>query len=439
MTSLYIKCESCNSRKHQIFECPFLTYNPKKAQIYRSFIKSCNHIERRIFQRKQRKVTINALKSIKTLEVRLLDFQDKYRDEIDLLLDIIYPPSENENSDTAQINETSGTNEHKSNESKESQYTNNRDPVNYLKGAEEFLGNPPSIFLQTPSKKSRKSMTESIFHESDEEGNSEDPSKGHSKTAGEKTINDIEIENDNDQEDDDEEEEEFEEESEKKITSTYKNHSVTTTEKRHSDKERQSDKESARVVTMTQNLSRGQRKLFMELGERMVSERDTFHVLQNFEKMYRVNNNVINTLTANQTFTTGSGKKNVNSYIGSYSKSNSSSYPKKLMVKSSSSSFNSAINRRTPFHDYVSQPLFAFDFDKPKEFKGFLPHNNLEQVLRKAHIDGLLKKVRNNNNNNTSGRMRISKTNKQSHGGTSNMANTSLSTANKKKEYEEEN
>ena len=306
--------------------------------------------------------------------------------------------------------------------------------MNYLKGGEEFIGNPPSIFLQTPNKKSRKSMTESIFHESDEEGNSEDI-KGHSKTAGEKTINDIEIENEDGQEEDDEEEE-FEEESEKKITSTYKNHSVTTTEKRHSDKERQSD--SARVVTMTQNLSRGQRKLFIEMGERMVSERDTFHVLQNFEKMYRVNNNATNTLTANQTYTTGSGKKNVSSYIGSYSKSNSSSYPKKLMVKSSSSSFNSTGNRRTPFNDYVSQPLFAFDFDRPKEFKGFLPHNNLEQVLRKAHIDGLLKKVRNNNNNNTFGRMGNSKTNKQSHGGTSNMANTSLSTTNKKKEYQEE-
>lgn len=416
-----------------------MTYNPKKAQIYRNLIKSCNHIERRIFQRKQRKVVVNALNSIKTLEARLLDFQDKYRDEIDLLLDLIYPPSENENSDTAQINETSGTtnNEHRSNESKDSQYTNSRDPVNYLKGAEEFLGNPPSIFLQTPSKKSRKSMTESIFHESDEEGNSEERSKGHSKTAGEKTIIDMEMENDNDRnEEEDDEEEEFEEESEKKITSTYKNPSVTNTEKRHSDKERQSDKESARVVTMTQNLSRGQRKLFMEMGERMASERDTFHVLQNFEKMYRVNNNV-NTLTANQTFTTGSGKKNVNSYIGSYTKSNSSSYPKKLMAKSSSSSFNSAINRRTPYNDYVSRPLFAFDFDRPKEFKGFLPHNNLEQVLRKAHIDGLLKKVRNNNNN-TFGRMRNSKTNKQSHGGTSNMANTSLSTTNKKKECGEE-
>ena len=352
------------------------------------------------------------------IEAKLTDFQDKYRDEIDILMEIIYPPSENENSDTNQIIETSGTNEHKSNESKESQYTNTRDQVNYLRNAEEFLGNPPSIFLQTPSKKSRKSMTESIFHESDEEAGSEDHPKRQSRTADEKTINDMEMEGENEEDD---EEEEFEEESEKKGTS--KLHSVTTTEKR------QSDKESARVVTMTQNLSKGQRKLFIELGERMVSEKDTFHVLQNFEKMYRVNNNNnVNTLTANQnTYTTGSGKKNGTSYAGTYTKSNSSSYPKKLVIKSSSSSFNSAINRKTPFNDYVSQPLFAFDFDKPKEFHAFLPHNNLDQVLRKAHVDGLLKKSRMD---------RRSKT-KQSHGGTSNMANTSLSTTNKKKEIEE--
>ena len=141
-------------------------------------------------------MAVNALFNLKQIESQIIDIQDKYKDEIDRLLEIIYPPSDNENSDSGQFNDTSGTNnEHRSNESKESQYT--RD-VNYIKPGEEFMGNPPSIFLQTPSRKSRKSMTESIFHESDEEECDDKPNnmKEKSNTADEKTLNGLDMEND---------------------------------------------------------------------------------------------------------------------------------------------------------------------------------------------------------------------------------------------------
>jgi len=190
-------------------------------------------------------VAVNALFNLKQIESQITDIQDKYKDEIDQLLEIIYSPSENENSDSGQFNDTSGTNnEHRSNESKESQYT--RD-VNYIKPGEEFMGNPPSIFLQTPSRKSRKSMTESIFHESDEEECDDKPNnmKEKSKMADEKTLNGLDMENDEEEERDEEEDSE-EEESEKKGTS--KLHSITNTDKR------QSEKESGRVTT-NQNMS----------------------------------------------------------------------------------------------------------------------------------------------------------------------------------------
>jgi len=423
-----------------------LIYNPKKAYIFEDFFSSLNHIDRRIFQRKTRN-TQNALFNLKEIESQLIDFNDKYQDEINRVLDEIYPSSDNEYSDSNPINETEGkggTNDYRSMESKDSKYTN--DQVNMKNKEEEFLGNPPSIFLQSPTKKSRKSMTESIFHEAEEQAREDEEDddtnnnnnlsnnytnnkRKESKT--EKTLNGLELENEA------EDFEEYEEiESEKKGTSK---HFTATNEESVAQSINQ-------MNTVGQSISqkglRSYQKFFSERESKIVSEKDTFHVLQNFEKMSKVannNNNTHHTSTAQQT---GGGSMNKKSYIGSYSnsKSISSTYkkPAGYLVKSNSSSHSnnnggyiSTRNKKTKHSDYLSQPLFAFDFDKPKEFRAFLPHNNLGKVIKKVEIDVLLRSVR-------LGRVRVpteETEGKKKSMRVSNLANTSLST--KKKDLKE--
>ena len=261
-----------------------------------------------------------------------------------------------------------------------------------LQNNEEYFGSPPSIFLQTPSKKSRKSMTESIFHENEEEEEGIDEQKpisrkNESKTEKtDKTLNDLEMENDEEEDD----EEDYDEDSDKKSKL-----SITG-----------SAKESARL-SVSHNFSanhskkdlRSYQKFFSERESKMLSEKDTFHVLQNFEKMYRVNNgintgtNQMNTLTAQVSNTM---KKNVvSSIMGSYSmsKSNSSSYMKgrNLVKNPGKNPFFSTNNRKPQYSEYLNFPLFAFDFDLMKEYKVFMPHNNMQRVVEKVKVDGLLR------------------------------------------------
>ena len=404
--------------------------------MYNGLLSSTNHLERRIFQRQNRNVYLNALVDLKRIEPEIIDFQYKYHDEIDKLLEEIYPASDNENSDSNQINDTSGpgTTEHRSMESKESQFT--RDAANLKNNGpqEEFLGSPPSIFLQTPTKKSRKSMTESIFHEASEEDYDE---KHMTKTAKandsktDKTLNDLDMENDEEEEDD----EEYSEEDESEKKGTNKHYSNTNT-----DKEKESDRmthnKNNTNSAYSQKALRSYQKFFSERESKLLSEKDTYHVLQNFDKMYKANNNTQqNTLTAQPTSTL---KKNTNSYVGSYSisKSNSSSYPKmkNFFQKSSSSShsnnvFRSTMNKKPQYNEYLNLPLFAFDFDKPREFKLFLPHNNLGEVINRVQIDGLLRVSK-------WGAIKIPDIDREKIKKlrTSNMANTSFSTKKPKKQ-----
>lgn len=105
------------------------------------------------------------------------------------------------------------------------------------------------------------------------------------------------------------------------------------------------------------------------------------------------------------------------------------------MAKSSSSSqfsgkaFIPTKNKNAQYNDYINSPLFAFDFDKPKEFKNFMPHNNVGTVINRARIDGLLRRGALGLRQNSGSK------NKKSLA-SSNMANTSLST--KKQVYKDE-
>lgn len=330
--------------------------------------------------------------NLKDIENQLLDFNFKYHDEIDRVLDEIYPSSDNEYSDPNQFNDSDGkgTYDYKSLESKESKYTNN-DQVNMKGGKdEEFLGNPPSIFLQTPSKKSRKSMTESIFHETNDEGNEDDEKleqqsrRKESKT--DKTLNDLDIENEEVDED-----EEYDDEEEKKGTSKqfFSTTNAIGTESRMSNTNFNAQSQTQKGGV------RSLQKFFSERESKVVSEKDTYHVLQNFEKMSKINNGLTAQMTSNSV-----KKTSMVGSINSKSIASSNNNRKPILVgfgKTISSSSNSnnvyipTRNKKTKHSDYLSSPLFAFDFDKPKEFRSFLPYNNMAKVIKRVEIDFMLK------------------------------------------------
>ena len=328
---------------------------------------------------------------MKDIENQLLDFNFKYHDEIDKVLDEIYPSSDNEYSDPNQFNNDSdgkGTYDYKSMESKESKYTNS-DQVNMKVGKdEEFIGNPPSIFLQTPSTKSRKSMTESIFHENNEEGNEDEEKteqqsrRKESKT--DKTLNDLDIDNEEVDED-----EEYDDEEEKK--GTAKQYFSTTnaigTESRISNTNFNAQSQSQKGVRSLQ-------KFFSERESKVISEKDTYHVLQNFEKMSKMNNGLNAQMTSNSV-----KKTSMVGSVNSKSMASSNNYKKPILVGlgKTNSSLNSnnvyipTRNKKTKHSDYLSNPLFAFDFEKPKEFRSFLPYNNMTKVIKRVGIDLMLK------------------------------------------------
>lgn len=398
---LFLQCESCHKKHHHFAECPLITYNPKSNFIFQNIIASNPHIERRVFQRKPRKIFLCALNDQKYIENQMLEFQDKYKDEIDKVIEEMSPSDDGSDYN---FNESMGTGEHKSSESKDSQYTYNKDQVNSTSNyktasviPEEFFGSPPSIFLQTPQK-NRKSVTESIFHEDDEEDMEDRSSK---MPISKNTYNDFELENENEnypqeyyEEEDDSEEED---ESEKK---TSKNASMICTDKK--EKLEKGSKTLTSLLHQNTNFSQKEKggfrsiqRIFTERDSKIISEKDTYHMLQNLDKMNRI-----------ASMTAGSVKKSMGtSVIGSHSmsKSNSSSYPRgrTLMIKSSSNTssqgnsnmnaFFSSKNRKIQFKEYLKHPLFAFDFDKPKEFKSFMPHNNMGKVVKTAQIDEILR------------------------------------------------
>lgn len=447
-TNLYLICESCGQKNHTFIDCPLLTHDHKNAFLLQSFVASCSHLDRRIFYRKPRKIHLHALYDQTFIENHLIDIQNKYKDEIEKLAEEMVA---SDDASDGQANDSLGTNgDHRSYESKDSQYTYTKDPVNsninklIPVAQEEFLGNPPSIFLQTPSKKSRKSMTESIFHENDEEDESDERLFKNRLSKTDKTLNDLELENENENPvadpdpGEEEDDEEYEEDESEKKTSKY--FSITNTEgKKNSEKDNKTlssavnQNSNATPLNLSQKALRSYQKFFSERESKVISEKDTYHVLQNFEKMNKVMQQ--NSLTA------GSANKKpiATSFVGSYSlsKSNSSSYPRgrTIMAKSSSSSqlsgkaFIPTKNKNAQYNDYINSPLFAFDFDKPKEFKNFMPHNNVGTVINRARIDGLLRRgilgLRQNSDSK----------NKKSLA-SSNMANTSLST--KKQAYKDE-
>lgn len=353
--------------------------------MYQGFLSSSNQLDRCVFSRKSRKLFHNALNDARTTQAELINFQAKYHEELERLLEEIYP-SDNENSDNNQDG-SSGSNDI-------SQYTA-RDGLSkgYSASGEEYFGNPPSIFLQTPSKKSRKSLTESIFHEMEEENYENEekiPKKNYYKSNYTNTLKDLDREEEEEIEDREEDSEEEEYTENKRIVNSV-------SEKMVSEKESVINQNYHTNTNYGTNNSKGNNyhKFFSEKESKVFSEKDTYHVLQNFEKFSKINNN--NNISAFQqnTLTTNSNnKKNLpSSFIGSYSKSNTSSYSKKppFMIKSSSSSYNTVIKSKKPqFNEFMREALFTFDFDKPKEFKSFMPHNNMGIVIDRVNIDGIL-------------------------------------------------
>lgn len=431
---LQTKCNFCEDSLHISSECPSLFPHPNKRMIIFHRIYMNSQRQRRKLYHRSTVRSLNSLKDLPKIQEHAWLILEKHAESISLLLDDIYPSSEYENYNekdpvTTSNNDSSDSNAVLQNfdksltDSKDSkgELTSN---INEKKPAveEQNLMNPPSIFLQ-PSLKSKRKSTGSIFEErkdeeeslgnipneiqdvsenSEERGEEEEqmglPSSNklfineEEKKKSEKTLNNEEISKQtlsdktlvNMQDD-------------KKIVKGS-NSSSLPSEKFYSEK----DNSSINVNSMKNNSkvkSELQKYLSSERDSKFFTEKDTMHLLQNFDKLEKKalldRLNSYSHKTSNTTHASGENKRNLQS-IFSYSKSTSYiSSMHKLKKKRNNSTFSltfrSTHNKKTNYSDYLKNTLFWYDFEKMAEFKSYFPHNNVENVVKVIRGNNILK------------------------------------------------
>lgn len=334
-------------------------------------ISSSKNLARRIIFRKTRKVQINALCDSIKIESKALDFQNKNKETIEKIAEeFFYQSSDNENESFENL-DFSNVKTRKSIEN-EIENIKSRDSVNLKIGEDLLMANPPSIFLQSPTKKSRRSLTESIFYENEEEDDDDDSEQENEfQKINSRVKNTLaDFESSYNEENKEEQSEEIEKPA-SKITSVANSekHLLTT----------------SNLYMSSYNMS--QSKLTRTNGPRSLSETeskmDTIDALQNLEKMKKEKKKIPNEksslFTNTHTFTRGKSfgvsTKSYNSMRGF------TCYRRRKKGKN--------------IRDMLSDELFYLDFDKQKEFKNFFPHNNASNVVQKVKIDKLLNDKKN--------------------------------------------
>lgn len=389
----------------------------------------------------------NSLKNLPEIRSKALVFQKKNQEEIvNLWMQYDLKSEIHENSDSNENNSdsfehsayTSFTKMPKNNQNhnnnnininKNLNENNSNKIININNSNEGMIANPPSIFLQSSTKKSRLSLTESIFQEDDEENSKLAFKKQKSEELHndkKDSINNInnssdeeveEFDNSEEEEDEDEDEEESIEEKSKvsKLkTISYKDETsrmISPTSNIYS---------HTNMTNPRENINKSYRKSF---SERINSEKDTSCLLRNLDKLNKINNiesksssGINNLFQSKSTFksSASSFKKNYftntlsnNSFVKSRT-GTSGIYlrMKKNPKKSSSSTLNSNMQNMIKKNQNIKKSnnicLFEFTFDKPKEFQTFFPHNNITKVVRETNIDSILKlckpskKIKNN-------------------------------------------
>lgn len=430
---LQTKCVFCEENLHISSECPSLFPHPNKRMIIFHRIYMNSQRQRRKLYHRSTVRSFNSLKDLPKIQEHAWLILEKHAESISLLLDDIYPSSEYENYNekdpvTTSNNDSSDSNAVLQNfdksltDSKDSkcELTSN---INEKKqgGEEQNLMNPPSIFLQ-PSAKSKRKSTGSIF----EERKDEEESLGN-------IPNEIQDASENSDEKEEEEEQMalpstnklfISEEEKKKSERTLNNEEIS--KQTLSDKtllntqdEKKivkgsnssslpsekfySEKDSSINVNSMKNNSKVKSELIKYLSSerdsKFFTEKDTMHLLQNFDKLEKKalldRLNSYSHKTSNTTHGSGENKRNLQS-IFSYSKSTSYiSSMNKLKKKRNNSTYSLTFrpthNKKTNYSDYLKNTLFWYDFEKMAEYKSYFPHNNVENVVKVIRGNNILK------------------------------------------------
>lgn len=234
----------------------------------------------------------------------------------------------------------------------------------------EFVANPPSIFLQSPSEKKSKSMTESIFKEEEFEGssNDEDSSDEDKESDKLKPKYTLDLESSNNYED----KEEIKDESESIQKQTSKIASMCSSDRGFLTNTNIFS--SCLYPSQTKSLKSYQKTISESDGKF-----DTIEALQNMKK---------NMLDKRKSF-------NEKSPFSSFTQTQNKGKQMSLLNKAGFSHTRTSFYRRGQKRilnekEFLMEEIFTMDFDRPKEYKNFLPHNNLHKVIKKIKIDKLL-------------------------------------------------
>ena len=370
------------------------------SRIYANSSHQYRKLHRRILIKK-----FNPLNDLRKIQEHAWLILEKHQESISLLLDDIYPSSEcGENTDNQNAPMTNSNDSDANPEKSMSDSVNSKAEL-AQQPQEQGLINPPSIFLQATVKNKRKS-TGSIFEEhknemdvadEEDEGNSENdendkmPSsfmqedfKKPKEKLSEKTLNNIE------------------EKENTKHTLSEGNLNVNNymDEKRIPNKLNSSslpsdkfysEKDSSINVNSFKNNSRVkdiQKILSSDRESKFFTEKDTMHLLQNFDKLEKkaILDRLNSSSHKTNTNTHPSEKRNIQS-IFSYSKSTSyiSSLHKLIKKRNTttcSSMFKSTHNKKTNYSDYLKYPLYWYEFERMANFENYFPHNNMENVVK---------------------------------------------------------
>lgn len=398
-------CFFCEETSHSSSDCPSILPHPNKRMIIFSLIAQSRLQNRKPFPRStvSSRRYFHSLKDLHKIQEHAWLLLEKHQESITELLDDIYPSSECDNSYeksdpiTTSYNETSDLcpNDKSFAESKDSK----GDLNSYEIKTNEGLNNPPSIFLQTTKKRKstgsifeeRNEDEEEVPNENGEESDNEGPVSlkmvsEEEKKKSEKTLinEDVSrpylsegnlINNQNNYEE------------RKNIKG--RNSSSIPSDKFYSEKDSSINANSIKYNNRFKDL---QKIISSDRDSRFFTEKDTMHLLQNFDKLEKkVNIDHLNSSSHKTITNTTHGsadKRNLQSIL-SYSKSTSfiSSKLKQMkkrntLVSSNFYASKSNHNKNVDHSEYLKHPLFCYDFERMAKFDNYFPHNNVQNVVK---------------------------------------------------------
>jgi len=361
-------------------------------------------LQRRKIYRRVSHSHFHSLKDLIRIQEHAWLILEKHQESVSLLLDDMYPSSEcGDNTDNQLNAPLTNSNESDGNtpnpektisEPKDSKGELASPSVADKKNEDPGLINPPSIFLQATMKNKRKS-TGSIFEERLKEDELDIANEGD-----EEYENEVMPSSELPEEEKKKSEKTLNNEDNSKQTLSDGNMNFYNDEKKNTNKLNSSslpsdkfysEKDSSINVNSFKNNSRAkemQKILSNDRESKNFSEKDTMHLLQNFDKLEkRALLDRLNSTSHKTTNTTHlSEKRNIQS-IFSYSKSTSyitslHKFLKKRNTTTCSSLYKSTHNKKANYSDYLKNTLFWYDFEKMAQFENYFPHNNMENVVK---------------------------------------------------------